>query len=1266
MKKILIFLSFFLISIGVQGATVTFTFSDIASSNNWINGYVYTPVSISPITIYGNGGGNNAKYYASDKTWRMYNRGAVNITATSGYTITAVSSNPSQTFTISNGAATLSCTATIKFKSITVTYSSSQQTTYTVIYDANGGTGTMTDTNSPYNSGATVTTLTNTFTKDGYTFTKWNTAADGSGTDYTEGATFSINANTTLYAQWTKNVIPPMPVECNGDFYDFSNIIGFSSWRTGYSTRKVIYTNDSVVFTSANRQTTTITDIPVTKGQDIIVKSRDGKKISSISLTCRQWENKSQTITLHYSIDGGSSFTSTGMSSTNFKLSYNGFNSNVNAIKFTFSSSNNQIGIESLCVEHEACTKTVSVRKGPETNGTFSIDKTEICIDTAGGTVNVTDIIPANGYVFDTIICVSAKEPTTPIGVVNLSEYKVTNITDSCYIFATFKEKSNIDIAEWNPDYIKVNIDNFDGVTAIIENQNTQAHVEQNFADSVFFSKYFEAKGNVKLLALYNGTDHNVNLSGYKIQFGENGNGSYSTYTYSHTINIDTILEQGKELIFISYLEGDSAITKCARENPKSGWNNYIISPIQLKFNGNDAISLLNKQNEIIDIIGAGNKDKENLSSVISKKEFMDDDGWYSADGINLNTNDSNYALSTNRCLLVRKNTVKSGLNAVSRNTTDFVTLGGIYGEWKGLQIPKTAADQGTQASCDGFNDVGEYNYNEYYTQYDTIINNISIQDSLQSDGTHKIAIPKLDTLSCTNLKLVVKDGQGKELSKIYKIPIMVKMNSLTTDELFTKEGSDCATCDVVVLANKVLTAAGTSSQNRDIKVYEGGKLSIPSGTTYTVNSLSLRQTNDIMSSLSLSGNLILSGDSNLYYDLYTDPSGWRWIALPEEFNINNIKLSNGKSVTYGDDYLIKIYDGQYRSVNKKNGWKSVSSDKVFSKGEGFIFGIAGGGLIKKEFRFKFSNDALLREKANKEIAWETLKSWGCNNSELAPNHKGWNLIGNPFMSELNTEIYTPIRIGHLIKDMSSGYWNGQWLVDPTETDERLRYIVVKAKPGEQTDDGTYRQELLDEVVLNPFECVFVQLGSTIETTHEINFNTTSRRSIVARRSLEQKEVEKELFLRIYVGNEKTGMFISNKFTEEYEPGDDFESRRPIYQTIGGYKLLYSAINDSIIENGVQIHSNGGKVTLDTKVETEKFEQIYILYNNEWYDLLNGDEPEVSGDFILYGKRKVSEDIPTDIRNIKPGQGTYKFLHENNIFINNKGKIYNIFGSQVK
>ena len=86
---------------------------------------------------------------------------------------------------------------------VTINFTAVSGTTYTVSYNANGGTGTMTDSNSPYSAGASVTVLDNTFTKDGFSFDKWNTAANGSGTDYDEGDTFTINANTTLYAQWT-------------------------------------------------------------------------------------------------------------------------------------------------------------------------------------------------------------------------------------------------------------------------------------------------------------------------------------------------------------------------------------------------------------------------------------------------------------------------------------------------------------------------------------------------------------------------------------------------------------------------------------------------------------------------------------------------------------------------------------------------------------------------------------------------------------------------------------------------------------------------------------------------------------------------------------------------------------------------------------------------------------------------------------------------------------------------------------------------------
>lgn len=77
--------------------------------------------------------------------------------------------------------------------------------TYTVTYDANGGSGTMTDKNSPYAYGAAATVLTNGFTRSRYTFTGWNTKADGSGTSYAEGDPIKMLRNVVLYAQWTRN-----------------------------------------------------------------------------------------------------------------------------------------------------------------------------------------------------------------------------------------------------------------------------------------------------------------------------------------------------------------------------------------------------------------------------------------------------------------------------------------------------------------------------------------------------------------------------------------------------------------------------------------------------------------------------------------------------------------------------------------------------------------------------------------------------------------------------------------------------------------------------------------------------------------------------------------------------------------------------------------------------------------------------------------------------------------------------------------------------
>ena len=75
----------------------------------------------------------------------------------------------------------------------------------TLSYDANGGSGSM-ETNAAA-LGAGVWVAENEFTRDGYVFTGWNTAADGSGTDYDPNVFFQFKAKANvLYAQWKADV----------------------------------------------------------------------------------------------------------------------------------------------------------------------------------------------------------------------------------------------------------------------------------------------------------------------------------------------------------------------------------------------------------------------------------------------------------------------------------------------------------------------------------------------------------------------------------------------------------------------------------------------------------------------------------------------------------------------------------------------------------------------------------------------------------------------------------------------------------------------------------------------------------------------------------------------------------------------------------------------------------------------------------------------------------------------------------------------------
>jgi uncharacterized repeat protein (TIGR02543 family) len=89
--------------------------------------------------------------------------------------------------------------------------------TYTVAYDGNGSTGGTAPSAQAKTQGVALTLAGNTgsLVVTGMTFAGWNTSANGSGTDYAVGASYTADAAVTLYAKWTS--LPTYAVSYDGN-----------------------------------------------------------------------------------------------------------------------------------------------------------------------------------------------------------------------------------------------------------------------------------------------------------------------------------------------------------------------------------------------------------------------------------------------------------------------------------------------------------------------------------------------------------------------------------------------------------------------------------------------------------------------------------------------------------------------------------------------------------------------------------------------------------------------------------------------------------------------------------------------------------------------------------------------------------------------------------------------------------------------------------------------------------------------------------------
>ena len=138
---------------------------------------------------------------------------------------------------------------------------------YTIKYNPNGGTGDSIRKTYPVNTTAVVEECT--YAKDGYSFSGWNTKADGSGTGYKPGdAISSPKSNIVLYAQWNANVTLDNVVL--GEFINTSSGVRINWKAVANAKTYQIYrkTQEGKWTTLTNKETgTTYTDTTAENGK---------------------------------------------------------------------------------------------------------------------------------------------------------------------------------------------------------------------------------------------------------------------------------------------------------------------------------------------------------------------------------------------------------------------------------------------------------------------------------------------------------------------------------------------------------------------------------------------------------------------------------------------------------------------------------------------------------------------------------------------------------------------------------------------------------------------------------------------------------------------------------------------------------------------------------------------------------------------------------------------------------------------------------------
>lgn len=805
-------------------------------------------------------------------------------------------------------------------------------------------------------------------------------------------------------------------------------------------------------------------------------------------------------------------------------------------------------------------------------------------------------------------------------------------------------ESNEVSIVEWEKEAVIVDINtdvsDADDVSILVENQTTHGSNNKNIADDLFFSKYYEATGQVKLVAIFNGTKDTLSLKDIVVSIGQENTKGNANTRWDKSISLQSrgkfkvgYIAPNEEIIL--WCKGSSSVDKQITNCVDDKMDVDIMNEeTQIVFGGRQTI-VLSRNGKIIDIMGAVSTNDADITMSFPVKGNcvptwgdITDGGssnrTWCGTGYSIVDKTTEIQLSMNRCLLVRSNKVKSGANAVANNVDAFNTL--TKDEWLGRQVLK-GNDDGVTESCEGFAYVADFNYNDYYTTYDSVAK-LEIKGNRNPDGTYTIPVPRMDTMACTNMRLQLKKAGVVIASREYKVPIVVDKSINTQNATYF--GGDkltdevCATCDVVVRDKARLEhVAGGKQQFREMYVYAGSTFNIPEGQKMTLDKVRMFAKNDTISYAIINNSNATDAAiavKEVSHIKRIDGKYWYPFSLPYDCNIADIDQLSGQTLgVYGEDWGIKFYDGERRQSDGNSTthygevsryWTMMPEDGVLKAYTGYIIGLFyPDENLMRSVNFSPATLSAYTEDATSKST--PITNWP-DNLSAQPRHHGWNFVGSPYISLFGAAT-------------GEGLYNNQVKMGWTDAygeQQDKEHIYVSIPDG--GNSNTYTQALAEGVTIKPFTAYFVQAMDPKDgQSHTLSLTySKDNRHLLAPARLQKAEplILAELDIRCGALHDNTGVLVSDVYSTDYEIGDDLykmyaaAAKPQLYTTdAGNEKMAYQALPDlsaHAVPLGIYLPA-AGDYTLSLNRSVSRVaaaEAVYLLHDGKVVaDLLQTD-----------------------------------------------------------